>query len=433
MRFFSDIESRSRNIFIKGKMFFNSPKLRLLIILLVASFPSYSALQKICQILCMYFKVEESYSNFFSLLIVIIFTIIFSYLFIKILDFFNNTFSSPLKYPIILIIIIVIVLILLFFFIYPAATSGRFGPGSDRDEALNIAVNALLQGKYPYYLKTFVPGLPHLMGGDGNPISPFPGELFISIPFVLIGNGAYQTFFWLLCAAWLIKKTTNNSTLAFVTLLAASFLSVGSIYEIVSGGDLLVNGLWVFCSYLFLFSLRKGQIIQLYGMAFVLGLVFSTRLNFLVIAPFAFGWVAFKYNLKTAIKFSTIVALSFLVITLPFYLFDPRGFSPLHAYSKLGRFDSLLPYNGVLVPVLTTLLSFVFILKLKNSHPGYWFISMAFVLFIPIGVATILDSLTLGEISFIDYSWYGLSYIYFIVFGFLIQDRDDLLLSNADS
>ena len=87
-----------------------------------------------------------------------------------------------------LVAITLLILIIIFIVAYPIANSGAFGVGSDRDEALNIATTDLLNGRYPYYQKTY----------HNNPITPMPGSLFLAVPFVLAGNSAYQNFFWLL-------------------------------------------------------------------------------------------------------------------------------------------------------------------------------------------------------------------------------------------
>src|SRR6266550_3138545 len=45
---------------------------------------------------------------------------------------------------------------LLFAVFFPIAKSGVLGPGSDRDDALNVALRALLHGSYPYYAETYL-------------------------------------------------------------------------------------------------------------------------------------------------------------------------------------------------------------------------------------------------------------------------------------
>src|SRR5262245_14897772 len=101
-------------------------------------------------------------------------------------------------------------LVVLFAVGYPLANSGRFGRGSDRDEAMNLAATELLHGRYPYYPRTYT----------GNQISPLPGAVVLAVPAMLLGNTAYQNLFWLGAfvagAAWLF-----NDLSAAVVLMAA--------------------------------------------------------------------------------------------------------------------------------------------------------------------------------------------------------------------
>lgn len=84
--------------------------------------------------------------------------------------------------------------------IYPLANSGIYGPGSDCDDALNIAAAELTQGHFPYYLKTYF----------NNPISPMPGAVLLATPFVLLGTSAYQSIFWLIVFLLTIKTYLNS-------------------------------------------------------------------------------------------------------------------------------------------------------------------------------------------------------------------------------
>src|SRR2546426_7380654 len=61
----------------------------------------------------------------------------------------------------------------LFIVLYPMADSGLLGPGSDRDDALNVALQTLLVGHYPYGATTYL----------GNPPTPMPGALILALPF----------------------------------------------------------------------------------------------------------------------------------------------------------------------------------------------------------------------------------------------------------
>ena len=71
--------------------------------------------------------------------------------------------------------------------LYPVAQSLAIGPGSDSDDAHNVAVREMLHGRYPYYARTYL----------GNAVHDLPGFLLLSVPFVLLGNSAYANLFWL--------------------------------------------------------------------------------------------------------------------------------------------------------------------------------------------------------------------------------------------
>ena len=67
--------------------------------------------------------------------------------------------------PRIWIAAICVVALGLFALLFPIAHSGVLGPGSDRDDALNVALQALLAGHYPYDVATYLgnPPLPCLV------------------------------------------------------------------------------------------------------------------------------------------------------------------------------------------------------------------------------------------------------------------------------
>jgi hypothetical protein len=77
-------------------------------------------------------------------------------------------------------IALVAAIIVLFAILYPIAKGAVLGAGSDRDDALNVALSALLRGSYPYHAVTFL----------GNQPTPAPGALLLAMPFFLLGNSA---------------------------------------------------------------------------------------------------------------------------------------------------------------------------------------------------------------------------------------------------
>src|SRR5438093_13264162 len=54
---------------------------------------------------------------------------------------------------------------LVFAVLFPLANSGVYGPGSDTDEAYDIAVRELFHGRYHYHQRTYLGNLIHSMPG----------------------------------------------------------------------------------------------------------------------------------------------------------------------------------------------------------------------------------------------------------------------------
>lgn len=240
--------------------------------------------------------------------------------------------------------------------VYPMANSNRPGAGSDGDDALNVAVNELIHGRYPYYPKTYL----------DNPISPLPGAVLLAVPFVLLGSSAYQNFFWL-CVFFMAMRTYlhgSRSALLLVWVILA--LSPAFWYALVTGSDYIANALYVllFSLWLIRAASRSGGGVKAMLLAGLLGIGLASRANFLLLTPLLFVALGRVADWKTAFRLTVITGLAYGTVTLPFYLFDPRGFSPLHTTDELGRFDVLLPHAGLIIPLLTAALAILLALWL---------------------------------------------------------------------
>jgi hypothetical protein len=84
-----------------------------------------------------------------------------------------------------------------------------------------------------------------------------------------------------------------------------------------------------------------------------LGVGLSSRANFFLLLPLMFVALGRGVGLKTAARLMVTVGLACAAVTLPFYLFDPGGFSPLHTTDELGRFDAVLSHAGLIIPLIT--------------------------------------------------------------------------------
>jgi hypothetical protein len=297
-------------------------------------------------------------------------------------------------------------LLVAFVIVYPVANSGLMGGGSDRDEALNIAVAELVHWRYPYYNKTYLEG----------PISPLPGAIVLAIPFVLIGNSAYQNFFWLMAFFQVIKIYLKDGRLALILIWSILGLSPEVLREFLTGGDGLANSIYILIFILMLIRVILKPINYLKIMsAVLLGIGLSSRPHLILLLPLVFSILIQKNGLKIATKYMLFICTALGAVTLPFYLYDPQAFSPLHQTTKLSQFSSILPFSEIIIPLsggtIACCLAFQRmdkkgILLMKNCA-----IIQAFIILSPV----VLSSINSGTLSF-NFTGYG---IYFLLFGTL--------------
>ena len=298
----------------------------------------------------------------------------------------------------------------LFALAYPITNNGRTGDrrtsGSDTDDALNLATTELLHGRYPYYPRTYL----------DNPITPMPGALLLAIPFVLLGNSAYQSFFWLLLWLLAMRRHWQAGRPPLLLLWLMLALSPVVVYSLVVGNDYLANSLYVllFMLWLVRWAPRPGLNPWLKLLpAICLGIGLSSRANFLLLLPLIFATLAQLAGRPAALRSTVTTGLTFLLVTLPFYLYDPAGFSPLHTTDELGRFNHLLPYAGLLIPLATALLALFLAWRQRvGADLQQLFRSSALVLALPVLAGLTLALLAYGPAGF-TFAFFGLFPLFF--------------------
>ncbi len=244
-----------------------------------------------------------------------------------------------------------------FVVVYPLANSGRFGGGSDRDEALNAGVDEMLHGRYPYYVLSTQPGRPD----EAGPLSPMPGALFFSAPFVLAGNSAYQNFLWIAVFFAVMAHFLRDARRALLLLGAVLLLAPVCMQEVVTGGDQMANAIWVFTFTVMVWSAVPDPSVPpwrktLWCILFGLGL--SSRVNYAVVGPLLFAALVQTAGWRTALKYMSIAAAACLAVTLPFYLYDPAGFTPFWLLrSRMEQYATIAPAARWVVPLVGGLLT----------------------------------------------------------------------------
>jgi hypothetical protein len=307
------------------------------------------------------------------------------------------------------------VLALCFALVYPMENGRGVGKSSDRDDGLNLAVTRMADGRSPYYPSD----------KSAGPLSVLPGAIVLSAPFVALGNSGYQNLFWLAVFLLAAGLTFRDQALALVMLTLPLAVSPAAQYEYISGGDMLANGLYV--ALFFLLALRlwsnPAAAEWLRWLACVLlGLGLASRPNFLLLLPLLVGVLWRAVGLWRAVLAGGLVAAVAVAITLPFYMSDPAGFTPLLARHKLAIIDHVMPWAGKAMIGVTAVLGIL----------GAWFLSRSsaqdltqpffrwctVVTLCPMVCAVVLFSLVNGHLDFgFMRDRFGLMYVYFGLFG----------------
>ena len=240
---------------------------------------------------------------------------------------------------------------------YPLANSGRFGGGSDADEALIMAAKAIASGIYPYTQVTYL----------GNLISPMPGAVFFGMPFSLTGLFQFQNVFWFGVLFFLIRHLSGRGSIGLGLSWLLLVLCPTVIWNFVTGSDYATNTIYI--AILMWILVRKcaeteapewQRIIP----AILLGIGLSSRSNFILMMPLLLSALVQNAGWRPAIKYLAISGVIFMLVTVPFWLHDPVGFAPLAAQgSKLKDLVDVLPYANIIIPGTAGILTLVLALR----------------------------------------------------------------------
>lgn len=306
-------------------------------------------------------------------------------------------------------------LALCFTIVYPIEDGRGPGKSSDRDEGLNFAVGRMVEGRTPYYPP----------GTEAGPLSVLPGSIALAAPFVALGNSAYQNWFWLtvfLFCAFLLFK---DNALALCLLAVPLALSPAAQYEFISGGDLIANGIFVAAFSLLAlnrWSDPSATAWSRWPACVLLGIGLVSRANFILLAPL-FGAVVWRLaGFRNAFAATTLVVLTAVAITLPFYLNDPGGFTPLMSRHKLAGVNHALPWASTAMVAATLLAAMLCAWRLfanRDAEPiTAFFRGCTIVTLTPMVCVVLFSSAVNGypDFSFMS-ERFGLMYVFFALLG----------------
>jgi hypothetical protein len=303
-----------------------------------------------------------------------------------------------------------------FVWLHPFEDNKGPGKSSDRDEALELAVTRLAEGETPYYPA----GNP-----QAGPLSVLPGSILLAAPFVALGKVGYQNVAWLAALLFALAWRFKNPALALCLLLVPLVVSPAALYEFISGGDLIANGIFVALGFLFALQAWLSFATPAWRRwlaCALLGIALASRPNFLLLAPLFVACVWRARGARQALLAGLVTGLTSLALILPFYWHDPMGFTPLKAKQKLAVADAMVPWASkamIAITLLAGLLAAGWLWRKRNADViTDFFRGCAWVTLTPMLGAIVLATCVHGYLDF-DFmrDRFGLMYVFFALFG----------------
>lgn len=313
--------------------------------------------------------------------------------------------------------VFVIALVLL---AYPVVNGGSYGAGgSDADDALIIGARELINGRYPFYPLTYL----------GNPIAPMPGSIFLAIPFVFLNVLPLQNIFWLAVLFVLALRELKSTAYAASLTFYLVFFSPAVLLNLVTSIDRLSNTIYILAAMWMLIRwLPRSE--TPWGKAvlpsLLLGVGLSSRSNFFLLIPVFFSFLVQIAGWKRSLKYLSISAAAFLLVTVPFWIYDPAGFTPFHEQSKkISQFEPLIPFAPVVVTGISILVAIIFAFRKMGPDGKAFLISCSLIQMFSILLLSAISSVNLGKADlYFGHTNYGVFALIFAAFAGWIAMRE---------
>lgn len=262
----------------------------------------------------------------------------------------------------------------------------------DRWSAMQVAIESLFSGNYPYS------AIDHLGGRTSN----LPALIFIGIPFYLIGNiGLLQSFTFLLFGAT-VFFSFKSFKIRLLVLLAMTF-SPALLWEVYVKSDLLSNFI-LLLSFGFFLQKKLSDSIKSPATAIFAAFLLLTRLTSFI--PLSLLLFKNFYNSATSLKIK-FIAFSLLTILI----------SGALVFYNVGSIENLINYNPFALqnrqlPIYISILSLILPLFLSfKINTTFDFVKWSSILiFIPVIIAFIIKAFKTSLFDCVFDSRFDISY-----------------------
>ena len=258
---------------------------------------------------------------------------------------------------------------------FPAALGDAMGVGSDRADALDVALSRLAHGLYPYDGVTYL----------GNPITPLPGALLMAAPFVrLTGHAAWQNVAWLVLLLPVLNRGVRLRPEP--TLLWGLDRPRGTGGRSASspiGDDLVTGAVPALVAAAWTLSVaRVPSPATVVAAGAALGLASCTRPHLALVVVVVAAAVGVTAGWRRAVAVGVSASVVWVLLIVPFLVGGSARFSPLHVAAKITGDRSVTPGIVVVGLVAVVLLVVALAVVRPSSACGVgWF--CAAVLFAP--------------------------------------------------
>lgn len=274
----------------------------------------------------------------------------------------------------------------------PPLYRDALGVGSDRADALGVALSRLADGLYPYGATTYL----------GNPITPLPGALLLAAPFWgATGYAGWQNPVWLLLLLAVLRgrrPLRARPTLTWV-LVAVGGLEV--LREFLVGDDLVTGAVPAVAALAWTLRVADGRsTAAVAAVAMVLGVTTCTRPHLVLVLVVVFAAVGVRAGARRALLVGGCAGLAWVVLIVPFLLGGLARFSPLHVVAKVTG-DRAVTVGIVVVALVAVVLLVAALAAARPSTTAGVGWCCAAVLFTP-SVLSLVKGLVVGPTTDID-------------------------------
>lgn len=335
------------------------------------------------------------YSNFFQSALFIIYALfVISLVYLLQKNKFKFYFSKWLgNYRFIFFIFLLVSLLI--WFLYPIADGLKSQMrGSDQDDCVIIGVKQLVSLHHPYDKTSYL----------GNPCSTGLGTILLYSPFVLLNIYCLAPIFLAYLSTYVIRGNSRNVYVASVFTIL-QFSSLFSMELLIVGSDLIFVGFGlVLLSFQTINLVLKKNTYNIFWLAVFAGLLSSSRINFLVIAPIISIFIFIHWQ-RGGLLFGLYSISVAIIPSAILYFVDSSKFSPFHLLEK----SNLLLQGGLKeVAILLSILAFLFSFNLIKKSIRLLPISL-FLCLLPSLLSLSFGDLLLRKVNFA--MWEGANYL----------------------